>query len=163
MLRRIQEDQMFRSAPAERSCRSRTAASILIVGLFFLLGPISAADAGTGTIDITLRKVGLVIGLGRASGTLHFHGRNYPLSISGLSVGTIGIARTHLKGHAYNLRSAADIVGSYTAASVSAAVAGGLKVARLQNSNSSVYLQLEGAAAGLELSVAVGGMTLSLR
>jgi hypothetical protein len=138
-------------------------ASIVIAALFFLLGSIFAADAGTGTLDVTLNKVGFVVGLGRAKGTLHFHGRNYALSISGLSVGTVGIARTRLKGHAYNLRSAADIGGSYTATSVSAAAAAGGKVARLQNSNSTVYLQLEGPAAGLELSIAVGGITVSLR
>jgi hypothetical protein len=42
------------------------------------------------------------------------------------------------------------------------AVGGGAKVARLQNSNSAVYLQLEGLQAGLELSVSVSGMTISL-
>jgi hypothetical protein len=38
---------------------------------------------------------------------------------------------------------------SYTAASVSMSVAGGAKVARLQNSNGIVYLQLEGLQVGL--------------
>jgi hypothetical protein len=36
------------------------------------------------------------------------------------------------------------------------------KVARLQNSNSAVYLQLQRPELGLELSVSVGGMTISL-
>jgi hypothetical protein len=125
-------------------------------------GRISPADAGTGKLRITLAKAGLFVGIGTATGTLRFHGRYYPLSISGVSAGTIGVALTRLKGHAYNLRYAADIVGSYSAVSVSAAVVGGAKVARLRNSNGVVYLQLEGPQAGLELSIAAAGMTISL-
>ena len=77
-------------------------------------GRISPADAGTGKLRITLAKAGLFVGIGTATGTLRFHGRYYPLSISGVSAGTIGVALTRLKGHAYNLRYAADIVGSYS-------------------------------------------------
>jgi hypothetical protein len=128
-----------------------------------LLAASSPADAGTGTVHITFAKAGLFVGVGRARGTLHFQGRNYPLSISGVSVGTIGLGVTDFKGHAYNLRAAADIVGTYSAASVGIAAAGGAKVARLQNSNGVVYLQLEGPQVGFELSIAVGGMTISLR
>jgi hypothetical protein len=71
------------------------------------------------------------------------------------------IEAPQFKGHAYNLRQASDIVGTYTAVSVSAAVVGGAKVARLLNSDDMVYLQLEGPQVGLELSTAVSRMTIS--
>jgi hypothetical protein len=130
--------------------------------IVLLAGSSLPVDAGTGTLRISFAKAGLFVGAGTATGTLHFHGRTYPLSIRGVSVGTIGVALTRLTGHAYNLRHGADIVGSYSAVSASIAVVGGAKVARLRHSNGVVYLQLEGPQAGLELSTAAAGMTISL-
>jgi hypothetical protein len=60
------------------------------------------------------------------------------------------------------MRSAADIVGTYTAVSASVAVAGGGKVATLQNSNG-VILHLRGRQIGLEASLSLSGMTLSMQ
>jgi hypothetical protein len=135
----------------------------IVLAFLLLLAPSTPASAGTGTVHFTFAKAGLLVGVGGATGTLHFHGHNYPLRVRGVSFGTMGFGITKLKGHAYNLRYAADIVGTYSAVSVSAAVAGGKKVARLRNSNDVVYLHLEGAEAGLELTAAVSGMTISLR
>jgi hypothetical protein len=94
---------------------------------------------------------------------LHFDGHNYAVRISGITAGTIGVGVTRFTGHAYNMRSASDIVGNYTVTSVSAAVGGGEKVARLHNSRGQVHLQLRGPQIGLELSTAVGGVTISIR
>jgi hypothetical protein len=137
--------------------------SSALVAVFVLLAPSPMAHAGTGTVRIVFAKAGLFASVGHARGTLHFHGRNYPLRITGVSVGTVGFGLTRLTGHAHNLRTAADIVGTYSAVSVSMAVAGGAKAARLLNSNGVVYLQLEGPQVGLELSASVSGMTISLR
>jgi hypothetical protein len=136
--------------------------AIAATAAVMLMAASSLADAGTGTVHITFKKGGLVFGVGSGSGTLHFQGRNYPLEVSGISIGTVGVGVTEFKGHAHNLRHAADIVGTYTAVSVSMAVAGGAKVARLQNSNDVVYLRLEGPQVGLELSASVSGLTISL-
>ena len=136
--------------------------AIAVTAVIMLMAASPLANAGTGTIHITFKKAGVLFGAGSGSGTLHFQGRDYPLEVRGVSFGTIGFGVTRCKGHAHNLRQAADIDGTYTAASVSMAVGGGAKVARLQNSNSAVYLQLEGLQAGLELSVSVSGMTISL-
>jgi hypothetical protein len=137
-------------------------ARIALTAAIMLMAASSLADAGTGTVHITFAKAGLFLGAGKGSGTLHFHSQSYALDVSGFSIGTIGFGVTKLKGHAHNLRHAADIVGTYTAASVSMAVAAGGKVARLQNANGVVYLQLEGPEVGLELSAALAGLTISL-
>ena len=135
----------------------------ILLAIAMLLVSSRLAEAATGTVDIRLAKVGAFVGFGRATGTLHFQGHKYPLDISGITIGTIGLGVTHLRGHAYHLRYAADIGGNYTVASVSVAVVAGIKVARLQNSHSIVYLQLEGPQAGFELSVAAGGISISPR
>jgi hypothetical protein len=107
----------------------------VIVAAVVALGEPSCSYARTGSVRITVAKAGFIVGVGGGKGTLHFRGKSYPLSIGGVSVGTIGVAGADLVGRVYNLRSAADIAGTYTAASGSIAVAGGAKVARLQNAN----------------------------
>ena len=104
----------------------------------------------------------IIVGVGGGSGTLNFKGKRYGLSISGVSAGTIGVASMNLVGTATNLRTAADIAGSYSVASAGLAVAGGGKVATLQNSNG-VVLQLQGRQVGFEASLAVSGLTIALR
>ena len=109
-----------------------------------------------------ISKVGFIVGVGGGSGTLTFKGKHYRLDIGGVSAGTIGVASMDLVGTATNLTTAADIAGSYSAASAGLAVAGGTKVATLQNAKG-VVLQLQGRQVGFEASLAVSGMTISLK
>ena len=81
--------------------------------------------------------------------------------IGGISAGTIGAAGADLMGRAYNIRQPADIVGTYTALSGSAAIGAGVKAIRLQNLNG-VVLELRGPEAGLEASASLSGMGISL-
>ena len=60
-------------------------APILLAVAVALLVSSRLAEAATGTVDIRLAKVGAFVGLGRARGTLHFQGHNYPLNISGIT------------------------------------------------------------------------------
>jgi hypothetical protein len=118
--------------------------------------------ADTGTVRITASKAGFIVGVGGGSGTLTFHGRSYPLSIGGISVGTIGIAKFELVGRASHMRSPGDIAGTYTAVGASVAIAGGAKVAQLQNSKG-VILELRGKQVGFEASIDLSGLQISLR
>src|SRR5689334_13134007 len=127
-----------------------------------LTGAPSNAHAENGTVRLKITKVGFIVGVGGGSGTLTFQGRQYRLNIGGVSAGTIGVAGADLVGTASNLRTAADIAGTYSALSAGVAVAGGGKVATLQNSNG-VVLQLKGRQVGFEASLSVTGMTISLR
>jgi len=84
------------------------------------------------------------------------------LSIGGVSVGTIGVATVNLEGTARNLRTAADIAGTYGAASASVAIVGGGKVATLKNEKG-VVLEVHGVQLGLEASLSLSGMTIALQ
>ena len=136
--------------------------SALLVAAVMLTGASSLSYAENGSVRMNIKKVGFIVGVGGGSGTLTFKGKQYRLSIGGVSAGTIGVAAMDLVGTATNLRTAADIAGSYSAASAGVAVAGGAKVATLQNSNG-VVLQLQGRQVGFEASVALSGLTISLR
>jgi len=135
----------------------------VIVGMAALLAATSAPVHAqqTGAVRLTITKAGFIVGVGGGSGVLRFKGKDYRLRVGGISAGTIGVAIADLVGTTSNLRTAADIAGSYTAVGASVAVAGGAKTARLQNSNG-VILVLRGAQVGLELSLNLSGVTISL-
>ena len=134
----------------------------IIVAAIMLTGAPSQSYAENGSVRLKITKVGFIVGVGGGSGTLTFKGKNYRLSIGGVSAGTIGVAGADLVGTASNLRTAADIAGSYSAVSAGIAVAGGGKVVTLQNSNG-VVLQLQGRQVGFEASLSLSGLTISMQ
>ncbi len=124
------------------------------------LAPPSYAESGTVRLRIT--RAGFIVGAGGGTGTLVFHGRSYPLSVGGLSVGTFGAASADVVGRAFNLRRPQDIVGTYTAVGAGVAIAGGATAARLQNQNG-VVMEVRGRQIGLEASLNLSGMCVSMR
>jgi hypothetical protein len=142
--------------------RTAKLCAAFVVTAVMLTGVPSQSYAETGSVRLKITKVGFIVGVGGGSGVLHFKGKNYRLSIGGVSAGTIGAAGADLVGTASNLRTAADIAGTYSAVSAGVAVAGGAKAATLQNSNG-VVLQLQGRQVGLEASLSLGGLTISLQ
>src|SRR5215813_10732771 len=138
----------------------RAAASI--VAAVVLAGATLPSQADNGKVRIRITKAGFIVGVGGGEGVLNFKGRNYPFRVSGISGGTIGIAHMDLIGTAHNLKRPSDIAGSYAAGSASIAVVGGAKVARVQNANG-VVLELHGAQVGLEVSLNLGGATITMQ
>jgi hypothetical protein len=136
--------------------------SAIIIAAAMLVASLSQSYADTGTVRLKITKVGFIVGVGGGSGTLTFQGKQYRLSVGGVSAGTIGAAGADLVGTASNLRTAADIVGTYSAVSAGVAVAGGGKAATLQNSKG-VVLRLQGRQVGFEASLSLGGMTISMQ
>ena len=125
-------------------------------------GAPSLASARTGAVRVQIYKAGFIVGVQGGKGSLTLNNRVYPLSIGGVSLGaTIGASGADLIGRAYNLQDPRDIEGTYSAAEMGFAVAGGGKVARLTNSRG-VVLELQGRQAGLILSVDLSGMRVRL-
>ena len=142
--------------------RATKFSAVIMAAAIMLAGTASQSYAETGSVRLKITKVGFIVGVGGGSGTLTFQGKRYRLSIGGVSAGTIGVAGMDLVGTASNLRTAADIAGTYSAHSAGVAVAGGARVATLQNSNG-VVLQLHGQQVGLSASLSVSGLTISLQ
>src|SRR5262245_61433541 len=136
--------------------------AVFTIAAVMLTSVSSRSFAKSGSVRIRVTNVGFIVGVGGGSGTLTFRGHRYPLRISGVSAGTIGVAGADLVGTASRLRTAADIAGTYTAASAGIAIAGGAKAATLQNANG-VVLTLRGRQVGFAASLSVSGMTISLQ
>lgn len=122
------------------------------------------SKADTGTVRVVFTSGGFILGGGSGNGVLNFRGRSYPFTVSGMSVGfTIGVATAQLQGRALHLRSPSDIEGTYSAIGASGALAAGAGGVQLQNNRTGVILQLSGGKVGVQLSAAVGGVTITLR
>lgn len=112
-----------------------------------LAGASTQSHAQSGTVRLHIVKAGFIVGVGGGSGTLTYHGNTYRLSIGGIGVGSLGVAAVNLVGTASNLRSPADIAGTYGAAGAGGAFVAGAQVATLQNEKG-VVLSVHGVQAG---------------
>jgi hypothetical protein len=123
----------------------------------------SAARADSGTIRISVLKAGWIIGGSGGSGTLFFHGRNYPLSIGGVSYGIVfGASQTDLRGRVSNIFRPSDVAGVYGAAGAGLAVGGGASAIVLTNQKGAI-LELSGRQIGLIANADLSGLAISLR
>jgi hypothetical protein len=133
------------------------------LSILLACGLASPSRADTGTVRVVFTKGGFIVGVGGGNGVLYFRGHRYPFRVSGMSVGfTIGASTTQFSGHALNLRSPSDIQGSYAVLGAGGALAAGAGGVQLQNEKG-VILQLAGGKVGVELSAAVGGVTVALQ
>jgi hypothetical protein len=140
------------------------AARIALVALLAsAAGYSTPSRADVGQVAVVFTKGGFIVGVGGEEGVLLLHGRRYPFTVSGMSVGfTIGASTSKLVGRALNLRGPASIEGSYGAVGAGGAIAAGAGGVQLQNANG-VILQLSGPKVGAEVSAAVGGVTIRLK
>jgi hypothetical protein len=142
-----------------------TRRSLIISGAALATGAmaVSQAEAATGSISLHIVSAGFIFGVTGGSGVLTFGGKQYPLSIGGISAGaTIGASGTDLVGTAYHLHRPGDIAGVYSAAGAGLSVAGGRSAAQLSNANG-VLLRLRGRQIGFMFSIDLSGMVISLQ
>jgi hypothetical protein len=141
----------------------QTTMRAVVLALLAIGATSTPSRADTGLVSALVTKGGFIVGVGGGHGTLLFHGHSYPLVISGMSFGaTIGLSTARLRGHAYHMRTPLDIAGTYSAVGAGAAVAAGAGGVRLRNAKG-VVLELSGARVGIDLSVAMSGVTIRLR
>ena len=136
-------------------------AAFLVASALMFTAPSQAQMACQ--INLEFTKGGFVIGGSGGSGTLTCNGQNYPLKIGGLSAGlVIGISKVNLVGEVRNLYEIPDIEGAYSGVGASMAIGGGADNLVAANAKG-VQLVLRGTQVGLEASLDLSGMKISLR
>lgn len=144
-----------------RSYLVRSLGAALIV--LFVCSLASPSKAETCAVRVVVTRGGFIVGVGGGHGVLTCRGRQHRFVVSGMSVGfTIGASTAQLTGRVLNLRSPADIQGTYSAIGAGGALAAGAGGVQLQNNQTGVVLQLAGGRVGLDFSAAVGGVTITL-
>jgi hypothetical protein len=99
----------------------------------------------TGSIHLHLVTAGFIASTGSGTGTLSYQGREYPLKVADVSLGTIGVSGMELAGTVYNLRAVTDITGRYTSAGAELTIGAGVEMGRFGNANG-VVIELAGSA-----------------
>ncbi len=142
---------------------SKIRVALIALTALFGVGLPLAAYADSGSIRFTVIKAGWFIGGSGGSGTLSFQGRNYPISIGGLSAGFVfGASETRFSGTVSNINSASDVAGVYGAAGAGGAVGVGAQAIVLRNEKGAV-LRLTGRQVGLQINADFSGLAISLR
>lgn len=125
--------------------------------------PVFAEEQPSAKIEFEVYKAGFVVGVSGGNGTLTYEGKDYPLSIGGISLGaTIGVSKAEFVGDVFNLSAPEDIEGVYSGAKAGIAIAGGAKTAILKNSKG-VELKVSGEQIGVELTLDLNGMDIRLK
>jgi hypothetical protein len=139
--------------------RLRTA----IVALAALAASATMAQADSGSIRFKVLKGGWFIGASGGSGMLSFRGRQYPLSIGGVSAGLVfGASETRLSGRVSNINRPSDVAGVYGAGGAGAAIGRGVSAIILTNEKGAV-LELSGRQTGLMLNADFSGLAITLQ
>jgi hypothetical protein len=122
----------------------------------------SSAFADSGTIAFRVFKGGWFIGGSAGNGALFFHGRSYPISIGGLSIGLVfGGSETRFRGSVTNIRRPSDVAGVYGAGGAGGALVVGAQVIVLRNEKGAT-LRLVGQQVGLQVNADVSGLAISM-
>jgi hypothetical protein len=129
------------------------------------LAPTVASAKGkapSATIKLSAGSVAAGIGISWGSGTLTYKGKDYPISVTGLSVGDVGITKVEASGKVYNLNKLDDFNGNYTAGTVGATVAGGGSVTAMKNQNG-VSVELVATSQGVKFTLGGGGVDMKIK
>ena len=137
----------------------------LVSAVFWgLMGNATAQEPSnhSGTLTVTATSAALGIGWSWGKGTLTLlNGKQYHFKVSGLDVVAVGFKQATGVGNVYNLKHVKDFEGTYVAATASGTVGGGMGVSSMRN-DKGVVINLSGVGQGVDLRLAVSGMTVKL-
>jgi len=114
------------------------------------------------TVKIQSRSVALGAGVSWGDGVLTYQGKDYPITVSGLSLLDLGVSNVSATGKVYFLKKAADFSGNYFATQATFAVAGGGGELVMANGNG-VFVALQSEQSGTQLTLGPSGVSLKLK
>ena len=116
----------------------------------------------TATLKLKSKSVALGAGVSWGDGALTFQGKDYPFSVSELSLLDLGASSVNGTGKVYNLNNLADFSGNYVATQATFAVAGGSSELTMTNSKG-VVIALTSQESGTQLTAGPAGISLKLK
>jgi hypothetical protein len=135
--------------------------SVVVLGL-----GLTAAQAEERTPDATIKlstgSVAVGVGISWGSGTLTYQGKDYPITVKGLSVGDAGVSKIEASGKIYNLKKLEDFDGNYTSVAIGATLGGGGGATAMRNQNG-VDAELVATTQGVKLALGTSGVEMKLK
>ncbi|MGH7846357.1 MAG: hypothetical protein ACREQW_14465 [Candidatus Binatia bacterium] len=116
-------------------------------------------------IKVSAKSVAIGAGFSWGDGVLQLQGRQYPFSVSGLSLVNIGASGFTGVGKVYNLNRLSDFDGNYVGTQATFAIAGGASDITIRNTKGVVIVLSPDQAkqSGTQLSLGPGGVTVKLK
>jgi hypothetical protein len=136
---------------------------LLLVISGLIAGLARAAEApADAAIRFTGGSVAVGVGWSWGKGTLTYKGKDYPISVKGLSLGKLGITGVTATGEVYHLKSLKDFDGNYTGVGAGITLAGGRSAVTIKNQNG-VRVRIISTTRGADLTIGVGGVDLKIK
>jgi hypothetical protein len=143
----------------------RTLVALVAAATLCMSGIVASAE-GEKAPDATLRlssgSVAAGVGFSWGSGTLTYKGKDYPVSVSGLSVGSVGVTSATASGKVYNLKELKDFDGTFTAVGAGLTAAGGGAIATMRNQNG-VTIDLVSTTEGVKITLGAAGVSMNIK
>ncbi len=142
--------------------------AILSLVVAVMTGFTQAAAKHSGP-DATLRLSGgsfaLGIGFRWGSGTLTYKGKDYPVKVTGLSIGKVGMTGVSAYGEVFNLKHLQDFNGHYN---VGAQGTRGVTIAKgkagtLMTNQAGVIVRLSATQTGVDVNATGGGVDMQIQ
>ena len=136
-------------------------ARMVLLAVFVAGAGVALAQDGRpdARLELSSTAFGLLFGFSQGQGRLLFRERQYPFSVSGIKVATLGVTRVNALGQVYRLRDLADFPGRYFAVEGAFTVGQGGGSAVLRNEKG-VTLYLQNVQQGIELTLGGGGIDI---
>jgi len=126
---------------------------------------LSVARAAHKTPDAKLAlhegSVAAGVGISWGKGSLSYRGKQYRVSVNGLSVGDLGVSKIEAAGEVYNLGKLDDFDGNYTAVGAGLTIGGGGGVVAMRNQNG-VQVELVATTQGIKLALGDAGVSMKI-
>jgi hypothetical protein len=114
------------------------------------------------TLKLSEGSVAAGVGISWGGGTLTYKGKDYPINVTGLSIGDVGVTKIEAAGKVYNLKKLDDFNGNYTALAAGLTVAGGGSVTGMKNQNG-VSVELVSTTQGVKFVLGGGGVDMKIK
>ena len=142
--------------------------AILSIVITAVTGFTQAATHQSGS-DATLRLSGgsfaAGIGFNWGSGTLTYHGKDYPVKVKGLSVGKVGITSSSAYGEVFNLKHLQDFNGHYNVGSAGTrgVTLGAGKTGTIMSNQAGVMVRISSTQKGVNVNATGGGVDMQIQ
>jgi hypothetical protein len=114
------------------------------------------------TVDFTGSAIAIGMGYTWGSGTLHYQGKDFPFTASGMTLADIGGTTNVVSAEVYRLSKVEDFPGTYSIAQAGATLVGGGGIGYLENEKG-VVLKVTSSTKGARLNLGVGGVEIAMK
>jgi hypothetical protein len=114
------------------------------------------------TVSIKSKSVALGVGVSWGEGALAFQGKNYPFSVSDLTLVDLGFSSVSATGKVYNLANLSDFSGNYVATQATFAVGGGGSELTMIN-DKGVLITLSSDQSGVQFAAGPVGVNIKVK